>query len=59
MIVASQGVGYGTLNTNQTADTPPHTLIPLTDFKAILGIDDRENSLSMRRYSRFTLKGWR
>jgi hypothetical protein len=27
-------------------DMPPHTLIPLTDFKAILGLDDREDALS-------------
>jgi hypothetical protein len=26
--------------------TPLHSLIPLTDFKAILGIDDREDALS-------------
>jgi hypothetical protein len=31
---------------NGTADTPLHTLIPLADFKAILGIDDREDALS-------------
>jgi hypothetical protein len=27
-------------------DSPLHTLIPLSDFKAILGIDDREDTLS-------------
>jgi hypothetical protein len=31
---------------NGTPDTPLHTLIPLADFKAILGIDDREDVLS-------------
>jgi hypothetical protein len=31
---------------NGVSDTPRHTLIPLTDFKAILGIDDREDALS-------------
>jgi hypothetical protein len=33
---------------NKTGVQPPslHTLIPLADFKAILGIDDRENALS-------------
>jgi hypothetical protein len=31
---------------NGASDTPLYTLIPLTDFKAILGIDDRENALS-------------
>jgi hypothetical protein len=31
---------------NGVADTPLHTLIPLADFKAILGIDDREDTLS-------------
>jgi hypothetical protein len=31
---------------NGALDTPLHTLIPLADFKAILGIDDRENVLS-------------
>jgi hypothetical protein len=30
---------------NRAPDTPLHTLIPLTDFKAILGIDDREDCL--------------
>jgi hypothetical protein len=28
------------------SDTPLHTLIPLADFKAILGLDDREDALS-------------
>jgi hypothetical protein len=31
---------------NGAPDTPLHTLIPLADFKAILGIDDREDALS-------------
>jgi hypothetical protein len=31
---------------NGAFDTPLHTLIPLADFKAILGIDDRDDSLS-------------
>jgi hypothetical protein len=31
---------------NGAPDSPLHTLIPLADFKAILGIDDRENALS-------------
>jgi hypothetical protein len=31
---------------NGASDTPLHTLIPLADFKAILGIDDREDALS-------------
>jgi hypothetical protein len=31
---------------NGVPDTPLHTLIPLADFKAILGIDDREEALS-------------
>jgi hypothetical protein len=31
---------------NKTSDMPPHTLIPLADFKAILGLDDREDALS-------------
>ncbi|MDR2786319.1 MAG: hypothetical protein LBB83_10445, partial [Treponema sp.] len=31
---------------NGAANTPLHTLIPLADFKAILGIDDREDALS-------------
>jgi hypothetical protein len=31
---------------NGTPDSPLHTLIPLADFKAILGIDDREDALS-------------
>jgi hypothetical protein len=31
---------------NGTLDTPLHTLIPLADFKAILGLDDREDALS-------------
>jgi hypothetical protein len=31
---------------NETLNTPLHTLIPLADFKAILGIDDREDALS-------------
>jgi hypothetical protein len=30
---------------NGTPDTPLHTLISLEDFKAILGIDDREDAL--------------
>jgi hypothetical protein len=31
---------------NGSPDIPLHTLIPLADFKAILGIDDREDALS-------------
>jgi hypothetical protein len=31
---------------NGASDTPLHTLIPLADFKAILGLDDREDALS-------------
>jgi hypothetical protein len=31
---------------NGAPDIPLHTLIPLADFKAILGIDDREDALS-------------
>jgi hypothetical protein len=31
---------------NGAADSPLHTLIPLADFKSILGIDDREIALS-------------
>jgi hypothetical protein len=31
---------------NGASDTPLHTLIALADFKAILGIDDREDTLS-------------
>jgi hypothetical protein len=31
---------------NGASDTPLHTLIPLADFKAILGLDDREDVLS-------------
>jgi hypothetical protein len=31
---------------NGTQDTPLHTLTPLADFKAILGLDDREDVLS-------------
>jgi hypothetical protein len=31
---------------NGTSDTPLHTIIPLADFKAILGLDDREDALS-------------
>jgi hypothetical protein len=31
---------------NGTSDTPLYTLIPLDDFKAIWGIDDREDALS-------------
>jgi hypothetical protein len=31
---------------NGTPDTLLHTLIPLVDFKAIVGIDDREDALS-------------
>jgi hypothetical protein len=31
---------------NGAQDTPLYTLIPLGDFKAILGMDDREDSLS-------------
>jgi hypothetical protein len=31
---------------NGASDTPLHTLIPLAEFKAILGIDDREDTLS-------------
>jgi hypothetical protein len=31
---------------NGAPDTPLHTLIPLADFKAVLGIDDREDALS-------------
>jgi hypothetical protein len=31
---------------NGAPDTPLHTLIPLAEFKAILGIDDREIALS-------------
>jgi dsRNA-specific ribonuclease len=31
---------------NGAQDTPLHTLIPLEDFKAILGVDDREDTLS-------------
>jgi hypothetical protein len=31
---------------NGAQDTPLHTLIPLADFKAILGVDDREDALS-------------
>jgi hypothetical protein len=30
---------------NGASDTPLHTLIPLADFKAVLGIDDREDCL--------------
>jgi hypothetical protein len=30
---------------NGAPDTPLHTLIPLADFKAILGLDDREDCL--------------
>jgi hypothetical protein len=30
---------------NGASDTPLHTLIPLADFKAILGVDDREDCL--------------
>jgi hypothetical protein len=31
---------------NGVSDTPLHTLIPLADFKAVLGVDDREDALS-------------
>jgi hypothetical protein len=31
---------------NRAFDTPLHTLIPLVGFKAILGLDDREDALS-------------
>jgi hypothetical protein len=31
---------------NGASDSPLHTLIPLADFKAILGLDDREDALS-------------
>jgi hypothetical protein len=31
---------------NGASDTPLHTLIPLADFKVILGLDDREDTLS-------------
>jgi hypothetical protein len=31
---------------NETRAHPLHSLIPLEDFKAILGVDDRENTLS-------------
>jgi hypothetical protein len=31
---------------NGASDTPLHTLIPFADFKAILGLDDREDALS-------------
>jgi hypothetical protein len=31
---------------NRPPDVPLHTLIPLADFKAILDLDDRENTLS-------------
>jgi hypothetical protein len=31
---------------NGASDTPLHTLIPLAGFKAILGLDDREDALS-------------
>jgi dsRNA-specific ribonuclease len=31
---------------NGAPDTPLHTLTPLAAFKAILGIDDREDALS-------------
>jgi hypothetical protein len=31
---------------NGAPNTPLHTLIPLVDFKAILGLDDREDTLS-------------
>jgi hypothetical protein len=31
---------------NGAPDTPLHTLIPLADFKTILGFDDREDALS-------------
>jgi uncharacterized phiE125 gp8 family phage protein len=31
---------------NGASDTPLHTLIPLADFKAVLGLDDREDALS-------------
>jgi hypothetical protein len=30
---------------NKTAFPPLHTLIPLEDFKAVLGIDDRDDKL--------------
>jgi hypothetical protein len=43
-----------------TSDSPLHTLIPLAGFKAILGIDDRENCLyfpSMRNTGRLILPG--
>jgi hypothetical protein len=39
---------------NRAPDTPRYRLIPLADFKAILGIDDREDCLyfaSMRNTS--------
>jgi hypothetical protein len=38
---------------NGAPDAPLHTLIPLADFKAVLGLDDREDALS--RYCPITV----